>query len=407
MTAPTVLEPAAITPSAIAAAKPAPLGRIPELDGLRGAAIFFVIVWHYFYFFPAKDHQSQGVLRSLYISLEKCIALGWTGVDLFFVLSGFLIGGILLDAKGSPSYFKTFYARRFFRIIPIYFLWISCYVALRALSGPVVLGGAAGPEGPSSWGRIFAHFFFVQNLGFIAYSGVAAAWFVSTWSLAVEEQFYLIAPLAVRYISRRRLMGLLMAVVLFAPGFRMYIHYHFHAATNLEPAYILMPCRADALALGMLAALGWRNPAFRRWLSEHTGAVYSLFALLLAGVLLLSRYSPDQHDLTMVSFGYTWIALFYLSALLLALSRPTGPVASLTRMGWLRELGTVSYCMYLIHQTVNLLLQILFEPSALGTGNWKSLATSVSAGLVTYGLARLSWTYFEGPLQRRGHAFKY
>jgi peptidoglycan/LPS O-acetylase OafA/YrhL len=407
MTVSTTLEPVASVSPEISPAKRASPSRIPELDGLRGAAIFFVILWHYFYFFPANDHQSSGILRNLYISFEKCIALGWSGVDLFFVLSGFLIGGILLDAKESPSYFKTFYARRFFRIIPIYFLWIFCYVALRAFSGPVILGGAPGPEGPSSWGRIFAHFFFVQNLGFIAYSGVAAAWFVSTWSLAVEEQFYLIAPLVVRFVSRRRLMGVLIAVVLFAPVFRMYIHYHFHAATNLDPTYILMPCRADALALGMLAALGWRKPAFRGWLCGHAGAVYSLFALLLAGVLLLSRYSPDQHDLTMVSFGYTWMALFYLSALLLALSRPTGPVASLTRMRWLRELGTISYCMYLIHQAVILFLQTLLQPPAPGTGNWKSLTAAVLAAVVTYGLARASWMYFEGPLQRRGHAYKY
>jgi peptidoglycan/LPS O-acetylase OafA/YrhL len=382
-------------------------GRIPELDGLRGTAIFVVIIWHYFYFFPAPGHHTEGTLRSLYVLFERCIALGWSGVDLFFVLSGFLIGGILLDAKGSPSYFKTFYARRFFRILPIYYLWTLCYIVWRALSGPVLLRGAAGPEAPESWTQIFAHFFFVQNLGFIFYSGVAAAWFVSTWSLAVEEQFYLVAPLLVRQFAGRRFAVFLSAVVLVAPGFRLYIRSHYHTATNLDPAYILMPGRADALALGMLAALLWREPAFREWLSGQAGLVYSSFGLLLAGMAVLTRYSPDQHSLTMESIGYTWIAFFYVVTLLLALSQSTGPVAFFARMSWLRELGGVSYCMYLIHQVVNLLSRTLLLPSAQGETTWNSLAAPALALAITYGLAKISWKYFEKPLIDRGHTFRY
>jgi peptidoglycan/LPS O-acetylase OafA/YrhL len=407
MTASIALEPVVSASAEFPSARRAAPGRILELDGLRGAAIFLVILWHYFYFFPATDHRPQGTLRRLYISFERCIALGWSGVDLFFVLSGFLIGGILLEAKLSPSYFKTFYMRRFFRIIPIYFLWILCYIAWRALSEPVLLKAAAGPESPGSWGQIFAHFFFVQNLGFIAYSGVAGAWFVSTWSLAVEEQFYLIAPLVVRYVSGRKFVALLTVVVLSAPVFRIFIHSYYRAATNLDPAYILMPGRADALALGMLAALSWRNGAFRGWLSEHAGILYLLFWLLLSGVVLLARYAPDQHSLPMESFGYTWIAFFYVSVLLLALSRPAGPLASLTRMGWLRGLGGVSYCMYLIHQAVNLLFRALLQPSAPGNGNLKTLLAPVFAAVATYGLAWFSWRHFEGPLLQLGYRFKY
>jgi peptidoglycan/LPS O-acetylase OafA/YrhL len=407
MTASITLEPVVRASAETPSVKRAAPGRIPELDGLRGAAIFLVILWHYFYFFPATDHHPQGTLRSLYLFFERCIALGWSGVDLFFVLSGFLIGGILLEAKLSPSYFQTFYMRRFFRIIPIYFLWILCYIAWRALSGPVLLKGATGPESPGSWGQIFAHFFFVQNLGFISYSGVAAAWFVSTWSLAVEEQFYLIAPLVVRYVTGRKFAALLIAVVLSAPVFRICIHTYYHAATNLDPAYILMPGRADALALGMLAALSWRNAGFRSWLADHPGVLYILFWLLLSGVVLLARYAPDQHLLAMESFGYTWIACFYVSVLLLALSRPAGPLASLTRMAWLRALGGVSYCMYLIHQTMNLLFRALLLPPALGNGNWRNLVAPVFAAVATYGLALISWRHFEGPLLQRGYRFKY
>ena len=83
-------------------------GRILELDGIRGVAILLVVVMHYFYFYPAADHHPHGLLRNLYVIFEKSIAIGWSGVDLFFVLSGFLIGGILLDVRSSRSYFSTF-----------------------------------------------------------------------------------------------------------------------------------------------------------------------------------------------------------------------------------------------------------------------------------------------------------
>src|SRR5580700_8324906 len=98
-----------------------PPGRILELDGLRGIAILIVMVGHYF------AVPGAGITSFLD---GYWFRLGWTGVDLFFVISGFLIGGILLDVRDSPRYFKTFYIRRFFRIIPLYYAWIGIYVLL-------------------------------------------------------------------------------------------------------------------------------------------------------------------------------------------------------------------------------------------------------------------------------------
>ena len=168
--------------------------RIPELDGLRGIAILSVVCIHYI------DGQGPtgGPITTL---LQKIVALGWSGVDLFFVLSGFLIGGILLDARGSPNYFKTFYVRRFFRIIPIYYAWVLLYVLLVTLAGHVVQVHSNSGRPEELGASIYVHFLFLQNVWPITLAGLAGAWLSPTWSLAVEEQFYLVCPWMIRFIS--------------------------------------------------------------------------------------------------------------------------------------------------------------------------------------------------------------
>lgn len=380
--------------------------RIAELDGLRGAAIFSVLLWHYFYFFPDAAHHPSGVLRNLYLIFERCIAIGWSGVDLFFVLSGFLIGGILMDAKGSPNYFRAFYVRRFYRIIPLYYAWIILYfLVLGTLRLGITGLSEAGGE-PGAW-TILAHFLFLQNLGFVTYSGIALAWFTSTWSLAVEEQFYLIAPLMVRIFSRRVLPLILSVVVIAAPLMRLFVRAYWHPAMSLDPAYILMPCRADALSMGMLAAYFYREASFRAFLSERFHLVCGLWTACLAGVVALTWWSPDQHSMAMISGGYTWLAFFYVLTLLLALASPGGPLAMIMRTHALRELGRISYCVYIIHQAV-----MFFVPKALPSFVVSSTVLRVGippivAIVLTISAAQLSWRFFERRLIARGHTYAY
>jgi peptidoglycan/LPS O-acetylase OafA/YrhL len=100
-------------------------GRIPELDGVRGLAILLVLVWHYFQNGFGGVPIARGAWQAYSFAMLR---LTWSGVDLFFVLSGFLIGGILLDAKTSDHYYRTFYVRRMYRISPLYFLWMALFV---------------------------------------------------------------------------------------------------------------------------------------------------------------------------------------------------------------------------------------------------------------------------------------
>ena len=128
-------------------------------------AISLVVVFHSFYYSPPPGHHPTGLIRSTFVFLERFFAIGWTGVDLFFVLSGFLIGGILLDVRASPNYFKTFYLRRLFRIIPVYYLWIALYLVVTAVLGQFLSGArtAATPTAARAHDavelRLFGHAF--------------------------------------------------------------------------------------------------------------------------------------------------------------------------------------------------------------------------------------------------------
>jgi len=363
--------------------------RILELDGLRGMAILMVWLVHCFSFPP----------------ILPWVSLGWTGVDLFFVLSGFLIGGILLDHRDSDSYFKTFYLQRFFRIIPVYYAWTLAYVLLVTLGASFLRSHGQEIPGAFDW-KMVSRYLFLQNFTlFAAFAPgqISFFWFSPTWSLAVEEQFYLVSPLLVRILSKRILTTFLAFVILAAPFVRFFVRHHFGPWF----AFQLMPCRADALAMGVLVAILWRSADFRELLAKHCTAIYAIFAVLFAGVMFLWRWHSAPIDRVMQTVGYTWLAVFYVVILLLALSRPLGPIARLARVGFLRELGKVSYCIYIVHFTVFALCHRLLLHSLPTTTNIRTVAVTLLAGGVTYALAKASWWLLENPMLRLGHTFKY
>src|SRR6267378_6095641 len=180
-------------------------GRIPELDGLRGLAILLVLLLHY-----VADSRGGDFGTFLY-RFKNLFKLGWSGVDLFFVLSGFLIGSILLDARNSPRYFQTFYLRRVHRIMPIYYLFVILY-GLFALCAAGKLPPPLAVPQLNRW-LVPAHLLFLQNIvnfpGNIFHRQCLAA----LWSLAVEEQFYLGVPLLIHFLSKRNLVRVLMFAV--------------------------------------------------------------------------------------------------------------------------------------------------------------------------------------------------
>ena len=166
--------------------------RIPELDGLRGVAILLVLFCHY------VSSVVNLPIHTFGSRLVILLNLTWSGVDLFFVLSGFLIGGILLEVRDSPRYFRTFYGRRVFRIVPIYALMLMFYWVSKAVarSGPAI---AWLFDKPLPW---IAYATFTQNIGMAWVHFFGAMPLAITWSLAVEEQF--LSHLAPGHLSLTR-----------------------------------------------------------------------------------------------------------------------------------------------------------------------------------------------------------
>src|ERR1700687_5933565 len=238
-------------------------GRIPELDGLRGLAILLVILLHY-----VADSRGGDFGTFLY-RFKNLFRLGWSGVDLFLVLSGFLIGGILLDARDSPNYFRAFYLRRVHRILPIYYLWVSLFVLVKFSASrwlPAPLTESAGAFHTLPFYYLFLQNFLTQVPGTLGWY-----WLAVTWSLAIEEQFYLVAPLLVRFLSTRSLVFTLGATVILAPVLRALMYsYESGILGSKGYYYVLMPFRADALALGMLAAVAWKTPRVQTLLLSNS-----------------------------------------------------------------------------------------------------------------------------------------
>ncbi len=371
--------------------------RIPALDGLRGLAILSVLLFHWL-FNTSFEPQSK-ILQVVW----AMGSLTWSGVDLFFVLSGFLIGGILLDARDSPRYFKTFYIRRAFRILPLYGLVVGAYLLYVLWRTPhLVLYGQSADFSPSVL-RLASYLTFTQNF-WMAYLGIwGSIPLAATWSLAVEEQFYLTIPLIVRTLSRSRLTVLLIVVVIASPCLRAFLRLSFPHGNFAD--YVLMPCRADALCLGALTALLVRNARLWDLVVRNRHWIYAFASGLLTCVLWFAHKRYFMLTPVMVTVGYSVMGLFYTMCLLVALF--DGRVAQRFLCSrYLMRLGGIAYCTYLLHEPAIEASRRLLRPFI-----HSQLLTEFGGGLLgillTLLIATLSMRFFEKPLLRRGHAYEY
>ena len=245
---------------------------------------------------------------------------------------------------------------------------------------------------------------FTQNLFMAAREGFGSQLLSPTWSLAIEEQFYLLAPLAVRLIAPRRVPLVLVAGILAAPALRLSLGVRDDGTAPLA-AYVLMPARADALLLGVLAAWAWQQESVHRVLRE-AGAWLLLPAVPCAAAVAVLALRGGGNPLTpeMARGGFSWLALGYTLVVLAA----AGQARALRPLVWppLQALGRVSYATYLLHLPILRILHFALLrdfPSVTGAG----AAVTLLAFLVTVGLAAVSWRFFEGPIVSWGHRASY
>jgi peptidoglycan/LPS O-acetylase OafA/YrhL len=353
---------------------------VPALDGVRGLAILLVLAHN------LDPFAGDG--RLFERAADLIANFGWVGVQLFFVLSGYLISGILLDTRRAANYYRAFWGRRVLRIFPLYYAFLLiCLVVIPALGlAPARLLADAD-------NRIWLWVYLInwaEPLG----RGVAA--FPHFWSLAVEEQFYFVWPVVVRRVTPRGLLQVAVALAVIALAARIAL-----LAIGFGEAgpYMFTICRMDALALGGAVAAVMRMPAVHdRLRQSRRGIAMAAAGLFLIG-LFATRGYPRAGELDQ-TFGYTILAIAFAVLVLIVVlehERGRGWIGAVFRNRVLRTFGTYSYAIYLFHQPIN---QMIGEPLLQqwfprGPGFKYGCMYMLAVTAVSYVLAVLSYHGFE------------
>ena len=343
---------------------------IPELDGMRAIAVLMVVLMHV----TTLDDQSSAALSTVAPRfLSVVIGHGWLGVDLFFVLSGFLITGILVDGRDRPHYFRNFYGRRALRILPLYLVCIivmaffykgySSYFLLSVaflanMAGPL---GVAVPHGPGVF-----------------------------WSLAVEEHFYLVWPALVRVLNRRALAWTCAAIIITEPILRAVF------SARGTDFYALSWFRFDGLASGALLALWFRSPLAtkRRSFIAAAACVIASIVITVAGL----PFGIMSKTVAGMSLRYNQATLVFCAGMLVAIAARSTPLTAPLRWRFSRLTGDLSYCLYLIHLSLLDGYMALFRHYVPAGFTFSQLVLrGVVVLAASYGLALLSRRFLERP----------
>ncbi len=350
-------------------------GYIPQFDGLRGVAVLMVLIGH------------SGFLERL--PHAGMLEYARFSVDSYFVLSGFLITGILLDSKGSENYFRNFYARRAVRIWPLYYLVLFLVFVVETLFVP-----AMRPTVASIW-PAFA--FYVQNL---IYHDAYPFGLAATWSLAVEEQFYITWPLLIFLLKKRTLTIVLFSLFVVSLSLRLAFYFR-GAESGLVHQYTFS--RLDAITFGSLAALWLRSPSCTlvRWRTRS----YQLLFVGTAGTLL-ARIVMHRNSSVV---GYTFLGLLYtgLIGLLLVSDIRSSLLGRSFSARWLRYMGRISYGIYLLHYPLFIFWARFINSGKLFPSNpvARNLLAFGGQILIATVAGSISWYFFEEPILRLKERF--
>jgi len=349
--------------------------RIAALDGIRGLAILIVTLYRF-----ASPAFPESLVGSL---MHRATYLGTTGVDLFFVLSGFLITGILLDSRSRPDYFRRFYFRRALRIFPLYYatLFVLLVILPFAFSNRTIIDLIQGNP---------AHLWiYTSNLEMAWTNGFHFGALDHFWSLAIEEQFYLFWPIVVFCVSPKWLSRLALTLLVMFVAARIG-----SSVCNIgevtERTFTFFRC--DGLLLGALAAMFVRKQADISCYHLHARLAFVIAVILFGMSLVLGR-----DDFTV---RYTLVSLLWCALLLSVVSSRAGTMERrIFEMAPLRVLGKYSYAMYVFQTPLIPLLSFYISPEilnmALANPYWGGLAYVVIMFAITLAVAVLSWHSLE------------
>ena len=356
---------------------------IPALDGLRGIAIFIVLIFHYW---TMSIHHPFGLVSKI---ITGATALFWSGVDLFFVLSGFLIGGILISNKSSKKYFTTFYIRRFTRIFPIYYCMFFLFLLVSGTSLSLKI-----PDLLQSPIPIWPFAFFIQNF-YILPDSLQPVWLVPTWSLAVEEQFYIIIP-ALLWVLPRKIIPLIIGLIILTLILTTYF-------INSDIAEFYSPDRYIGLLLGVMTAYIWKTPHIKDWLQKKSIFLYMLLLVIFIGGIIVMIKNKEN---TCIIF--LWVALLHTLILMIVLFRERSLIHKICNWSWLKRLGVISYGAYLYHMPIFYLIQyLLFGQTTPSISNPTELLYPIVSIVLTLIIANFSYKYIETKFLQMGKRFTY
>ena len=317
--------------------------RVPELDGVRGLAILMVLFFHILK--RADNLTSSNLLHSI----TSIARIGWVGVDIFFVLSGFLITSILLKTRDKPHYFKNFYVRRILRIFPLYYIVIIGLLLFLPVLDPDT---AAGTQ--ALWPFFILY---QQNWVYIAKPG-PSAFLVVTWSLAIEEQFYMIWPAIVKFFSKRQMVFIGVGIILFSLMMRIILTMlAIRDFPTKDFFYYGSVTRFESLAAGALVAIISRSSEWKNRLGKYSKLGFTLSILGFGATLFGSSLSPTSNNSNLAIWGYTLLAMIGSTLIMILITQPENSWVRVTfRNKILSFFGKYSYSMYLLHMPILLVL---------------------------------------------------